>query len=269
MTLLVNEEDGQLEDQSPEEQLSEPLPDETGEDDVSGEESPYWHLLMRQMEALLLAGTEPLTEQSFVSAVGRRGRKHFENLVAALNREYIAQERAFEILKVAGGYLIYTRPEHGEMLRRFLAEKARTRLSRAALESLSVIAFRGPVTRADIDEIRGVDSGGVLRTLLDRRLIRVKGRAEVAGRPLLYETTDEFLKYFGISDISELPRHAELTRELGEWHDRTPDIFREGRNADVPDLHEEEYVDSEVKTGNGHAHLEAKDLGDSTTNLEP
>ncbi|MCC6476213.1 SMC-Scp complex subunit ScpB [bacterium] len=269
MTLAFNEENESFDEQQSEEELPQPLPDETGEDDVSGEESPYWHLLMRQLEALLLAGTEPLTEQSFVTAVGRRGKKHFENLIVALNREYVEQERAFEILKVAGGYLIYTRPEHGEMLRRFLAEKARTRLSRAALESLSVIAFRGPVTRADIDEIRGVDSGGVLRTLLDRRLIRVKGRAEVAGRPLLYETTDEFLKYFGISDISELPRHAELTRELGEWHDRTPDIFREGRNADVPDLHEDEYADGEVKSGNGHSHLEPKNLGDSTTNWEP
>lgn len=215
---------------------------------------------MSQLEALLLASTEPLTEAAFVNAVGKRAKGKLPDLVTALNLEYGAQQRSFEILPVAGGYMLFTRPEHGDLIRRFLAEKARTRLSRAALESLAVIAFRGPVTRVDIDEIRGVDSGGVLRNLLDRRLIRVKGRAELIGRPLLYEITDEFLKYFGVTSVGDLPRHAELTRELGELrsaeHEQASLELPEAEGI-LPDEQMEE-----PKSGNGHHKLTAQKLSD-------
>ena len=161
--------------------------------------------------------------------------------------------------------MLFTRPEHGDLLRRFLAEKARTKLSRAALESLAVIAFRGPVTRVDIDEIRGVDSGGVLRNLLDRRLIRVKGRAELVGRPLLYEITDEFLKYFGVTSVSDLPRHAELTRELGEL--RAAEQEQESLLLDAPEetLPEEtEDTQDTPKSGNGHHKLTTKNISEDS-----
>jgi segregation and condensation protein B len=167
-------------------------------------------------EALIFAATEPLTEAQFLIVVGKRAKGQLAELVEYLNAGYERDGRTFEILHVAQGYQFFTRTEYAHVLKKLITERSRTRLSRAALESLAVIAFRGPVTRVEIDEIRGVESGGVLRTLLDRRLILVKGRADVVGRPLLYETTNEFLRHFGIADLSELPKHHELTREWGE-----------------------------------------------------
>lgn len=243
---------------------SEAPDDEFESEDESSEDIDGAELRQRrrmsQLEALLLASTEPLTEAAFVNAVGKRAKGKLPDLVTALNLEYGAQQRSFEILPVAGGYMLFTRPEHGDLIRRFLAEKARTRLSRAALESLAVIAFRGPVTRVDIDEIRGVDSGGVLRNLLDRRLIRVKGRAELIGRPLLYEITDEFLKYFGVTSVGDLPRHAELTRELGELRSAE----HEQASLALPEAEEilpDEQL-GESKSGNGHHKLTAQKLSE-------
>lgn len=167
-------------------------------------------------EALIFAGTEPLTESQLIAALGDRAKGELAHIVAELNYEYERDGRAFEILHVAGGYQFFTKRDYSGVIRRLSAVRARTRLSRAALETLAVVAYRGPVTRAEIDEIRGVDCGGVLRTLLDRRLVNVKGRANVLGRPLLYETTPEFLKHFGLSDLSDLPRDSELLREWGQ-----------------------------------------------------
>ncbi len=246
-----------------EDELHSPDPEEfADEDEFAGEvdEDHRQRRRMSQLEALLLASTEPLTEIAFINAVGKRAKGKLPDLAAALNLEYEVQRRSFEILPVAGGYMIFTRPEHGDLLRRFLAEKARTRLSRAALETLAVISFRGPVTRSDIDEIRGVDSGGVLRNLLDRRLIRVKGRAELVGRPLLYEITDEFLKYFGVTSVSDLPRHAELTRELGELRAAED----EQETLKLPETKEilPGGTELEEKPGNGHHRLISKQLTD-------
>jgi segregation and condensation protein B len=164
-------------------------------------------------EALIFASTEPLTESQMIAALGERVKGELPRIVAELNYEYQREGRAFEILPVAGGYQFFTRRDFSGVLRRLSVARARTRLSRAALETLAVVAYRGPVTRAEIDEIRGVDCGGVLRTLLDRHLLAVKGRAQVLGRPLLYVTTPEFLKHFGLSDLSDLPCDSELLRE--------------------------------------------------------
>ncbi len=167
-------------------------------------------------EALIFSSIEPLTPQQHVAALGEKVKGKLAEIVHELNFDYERDGRAFEILPVAGGFQHYTRRDYSGVLRKLFAERARTRLSRAALETLAVVAFRGPVTRAEIDEIRGVDSGGVLRTLLDRSLVAVRGRANVLGRPLLYETTPQFLKHFGLSDLSDLPRDSELLREWGQ-----------------------------------------------------
>lgn len=167
-------------------------------------------------EALLFASLEPLTEEQFLASLGQKHRGKLAGLVQELNLDYERESRAFEILHIAKGYQYFTRPDFSGLLRRVFAERARSRVSHAALETLSVVAYRGPVTRAEIDQIRGVDSGGVLRTLLDRRLIEIQGRANVIGRPLLYQTTPEFLKHFGLSSASDLPRDSELSREWGQ-----------------------------------------------------
>jgi segregation and condensation protein B len=109
-----------------------------------------------------------------------------------------------QVVRVAGGYQLCTRPEHAEVVSRFL-QPAAQRLSRQAMETLAIIAYRQPMTQPEIDAIRGVHSGGVLKTLLDRALIREAGRKETVGRPILYATTDTFLKQFGLNDLSELP----------------------------------------------------------------
>jgi segregation and condensation protein B len=180
------------------------------------EDDPDKRFLLASTEALIFSSTEPLTESQHVAALGPGVKGRLTEFVKELNDEYERQGRGFEILSVAGGYQYFTRREYSGVLRKLFLERARARLSRAALETLAVVAFRGPVTRAEIDEIRGVDSGGVLRTLLDRHLVAVRGRAKVLGRPLLYETTPEFLKHFGLSDLSELPRDSELLREWGQ-----------------------------------------------------
>jgi segregation and condensation protein B len=175
-----------------------------------------YRALRAATEALIFSSIEPLTDGQLVAALGDRVKGKLGDFVRDLNVEYERDGRAFEILPVAGGYQFFTRRDFSGVLRKLFVERARTRLSRAALETLAVVAFRGPVTRAEIDEIRGVDSGGVLRTLLDRHLVAVRGRANVIGRPLLYETTPEFLKHFGLSDLSDLPRDSELLREWGQ-----------------------------------------------------
>ena len=196
-----------------------PLPEDTElplELEPVGLPEDNGRFLKAAAEALIFASTEPLTESQLAAALGPRVKGDLPRIVAELNYEYQRDGRAFEILPVAGGYQFFTRRDFSGLLRRLSAARARTRLSRAALETLAVVAYRGPVTRVEIDEIRGVDCGGVLRTLHDRRLVAVKGRAHVLGRPLLYETTAEFLKHFGLSDLSDLPRDSELLREWGQ-----------------------------------------------------
>jgi segregation and condensation protein B len=182
-------------------------------EDESAEDSRF---LLSATEALIFSSTEPLTATQHVAALGQAVKGKLEEFVQELNREYERDGRAFEIIAVAGGFQFFTRRDYSGVLRKLFVERARTKLSRAALETLAVVAFRGPVTRAEIDEIRGVDSGGVLRTLLDRRLVAVRGRANILGRPLLYVTTPEFLKHFGLADLSDLPRDSELLREWGQ-----------------------------------------------------
>ncbi len=112
---------------------------------------------------------------------------------------------ALEIRHVAEGYQIATKPEYSEYVRRLYRERTALRLSPAALETLAIIAYRQPVTKAEIEETRGVDCSGVLETLLEKKLIKIVSRKEVIGRPLLYGTTQEFLKYFGLTSLSDLP----------------------------------------------------------------
>jgi segregation and condensation protein B len=132
-----------------------------------------------------------------------------------LNVFYAETNRAFRIAELAGGFQMVTTPEHAETLGALHKERVPSRLSRAALETLSIIAFKQPATRAEIDAIRGVSaSDRVLRNLIERKLVRIAGRAELPGRPLLYGTTREFLAYFGLASVSDLPRTDELNALL-------------------------------------------------------
>jgi segregation and condensation protein B len=170
----------------------------------------------RLVEALLFASEAPLSAGDLARVDDGLDEEQIETIVAELKREYEAEQRAFGVYEIAGGYQILTRPEFAHVLERFDTVPTSNRLSTAALETLAIVAYRQPVGRAEIEEIRGVNAGAVLKTLLDRGLIEVVGRGEGLGRPLLYGTTRAFLEHFGFGSLAELPRSEELSVILAD-----------------------------------------------------
>jgi segregation and condensation protein B len=148
------------------------------------------------------------------SAVIESAERIIEQLVASLNEAYETTGRAFRIERVAGGLRVMTQPAFAPTLARFHKDRQQTRLSKAGVETLAIIAYRQPITRAELESIRGVSCGEVLKSLLDRRLVGIKGRAEELGRPLLYGTTKQFLDHFGLATTADLPSPEELRASL-------------------------------------------------------
>jgi segregation and condensation protein B len=177
------------------------------------------------VESLLFVAGEPLTLRRIQEALELPEPGPVREAVSALAAEYDARGGGFHLAEVAGGYQLRTRPEYRDAIRRLLGA-GHTRLSKAALETLAIVAYRQPVLRADIDHVRGVDSGGVLRALLERKLIRVLGRKEIPGRPLVYGTTRQFLEVFGLRDLNDLPTLKEITA-MGEAEDADGDAVPE------------------------------------------
>ncbi|MEN8161118.1 MAG: SMC-Scp complex subunit ScpB [Myxococcota bacterium] len=167
----------------------------------------------RIVEALVLGAPEPVSAQKLAEVVPGLKADAARALVAELGREYDEQGRAFEIWEVAGGYQLRTRAEYASYLRLLHRERP-LRLSRAALETLAVVAYRQPVTRAEIEAVRGVEVDAVVRGLLERNLVRIAGHREVPGRPMLYATTRRFLEVFGLSRIDDLPTLREMEELL-------------------------------------------------------
>jgi segregation and condensation protein B len=166
--------------------------------------------LCRIVEALLFASDSPLSAAELARVDETLDEQQVEQAVGELRLEYERDQRAFGIYEIAGGYQLLTSPEYLPYLERLDTVPLSSRLSGPALETLAIIAYRQPVGRAEIEEIRGVGAGGVLRTLQERELIEVVGRAEGLGRPLLYGTTRRFLEHFGFGSLAELPRPEEL-----------------------------------------------------------
>lgn len=158
------------------------------------------------VEAVLLASETPLSPAEIARASGDLGTADVQRAIEELRREYEEQDRAFQIYPLADGYQILTRPEFAGYLERFDSITRTNRLSRAALETLAIIAYRQPVSRLEVEEVRGVNAAGVLRNLQERGLITVVGREEGLGRPMLYGTTPRFLDHFGLSSLDDLPR---------------------------------------------------------------
>src|SRR5512134_1086872 len=165
--------------------------------------------LRSAVEALLFSSDQPLSLSLLAEALDERPERVAEALVA-LGAHYGASGSGVELREMAGGWIVTTLPEHHEWVTRMLRGKRRMRLSRAALETLAIIAYKQPVTKSEVEAIRGVDSSGTLATLLERGLVTIKGRSTVVGRPLLYGSTPDFLNYFGLKDLAELPRPEEL-----------------------------------------------------------
>uniref|UniRef100_A0A832DLN5 Segregation and condensation protein B n=1 Tax=Ignavibacterium album TaxID=591197 RepID=A0A832DLN5_9BACT len=169
------------------------------------------------IEALIFSSDEPLTNAEIIKAIkGIDGEDSdissddINSAVDSLNQEYETSGRAVKIVKIAGGYLFATREEYAKYIGYLSSEKTKRRLSQAALETLAIIAYKQPITKPELESIRGVNSDYILATLLDKKLITISGRAETIGRPLLYTTTDEFLKYFGLNSLSDLPKPREI-----------------------------------------------------------
>ena len=162
------------------------------------------------IEALLFASPEPLT-QAKVNAVFNPETPNLKNIIKDLNKQYNEEDHAFEITDIAGGFQLVSKKEFETYLRRMLKKTGRISLSVASMDCLAIIAYKQPISRYEIEAIRGVDSSGVLKTLLNKSLIKIKGRGSGPGRPLLYRTTDVFMEYFGINRLSDLPKLKEIS----------------------------------------------------------
>lgn len=162
------------------------------------------------VEALLFASPEPLTQKK-INTILNAETPNLKKVIHELNDKYIKGDHSFEIKSVAGGYQLVSKVEYEVYISRMLNRSSKIRLSKASLDSLAIIAYKQPLGRHDIDAIRGVDSSGVLKNLLTKNLIKIKGRGSGPGRPLLYKTTEKFLEYFGINRISDLPKLKEIS----------------------------------------------------------
>jgi segregation and condensation protein B len=172
------------------------------------------------VESILFVSEEPLSVDRIQQVVAEADADEIRTALQALQQEYDARQGGFHLREVAGGFQFRTRPHYNEWVKRLLAPKP-PRLSRAALETLAIIAYKQPVIRSDVEHLRGVDCGGVLRALLERNLIRVLGRKNIPGRPLIYGTTRRFLEVFDLKDLKDLPSPEEIESVAREKFDLT------------------------------------------------
>jgi len=204
------------------------------------------------VEAILFASDSPLTPGRIAQAAGLKGPGGVKRAVNALNERYEERGAAFAIEDIAGGYQMMTRPEYNDVLRRMRRARSETRLSQAALETLAIVAYRQPILRADVEAIRGVACGEVLRGLMDKQLIKIVGRAEVIGRPMLYGTTRRFLEVFGLKNLDDLPRVEELREPIQPTRAQPPEQTADvdsGERIDEADEAEETDGATEVDQG--------------------
>ena len=217
---------------------------------------------LKVVEALVLASPEPLSAARIAQIAPECTPALAKDLVADLNEQYTKQERAFEIWEVAGGYQVRTRAEYSGYLQK-LQKQRPLRLSQASLETLSIVAYKQPATRADIEQVRGVEAGAVLKGLLDRGLVKITGHKEVPGRPMLYGTTRRFLEVFGLDSLKQMPVLREL-EELAREHglasedetvaDADADVL-DGDDSDNADDHDDHDDDHDENDDGGAARL--------------
>jgi segregation and condensation protein B len=209
------------------------------------------------IESLLFVADEALGLERLKKTLPQADPQQIREAVAALQADYEARRGGFYLAEVAGGYQFRSRPEYTAWVRRLVDPKP-LRLSKPAMETLAVIAYKQPIIRADIEHLRGVDCGGVLRVLLERKLIRVLGRREMAGRPLIYATTKLFLETFDLKDLKDLPSPREI-EEFGQ-----PPL--ELRDAAGPEAEEEAAAPVEA---DGYGEAAAEDAPGPTLEPEP
>lgn len=202
------------------------------------------------IEALIFSSDDSLSPEEIIRAIKSIdgedidiSKEDVDLSVEQLNKKYEENNSAFRILRISHGYLHATIEQFAKYVGYLSSERAKRRLSQAALETLAIIAYKQPITKPELETIRGVNSDYILTTLLDKNLITIKGRAETVGRPLLYGTTDEFLKYFGLNNLSDLPKPREIDEIMQD-----EDFLEQKRKIMMVDL-EEKLEDSVRGTG--------------------
>jgi segregation and condensation protein B len=196
------------------------------------------------VEALIFASPEPITPKMLFRLLSDEPKEDVAAAIEALKADY-ENRPGLQMVEVAGGYQIVTRPELHEWLRRLFHERSSQKLTVQGLETLAVIAYKQPITALEIAEIRGVNTTGVLSTLLERHLIKIVGRKNVVGRPFLYATTKEFLIRFGLKDLHDLPKIEDMAEALG--FDPPAGLTEQSPREDVLPLTEEDYESGKVE----------------------
>ncbi|GHT05997.1 segregation and condensation protein B [Endomicrobiia bacterium] len=185
------------------------------------------------LEALLFVSERPLSLRELKELIKTdyADMDNIENILNELKEKYANLNKPYEIKFVADGWTFATKPQYSLWIKKLFREKSVLKLSPAALETLAIIAYKQPITRAEIDEIRGIESSGVIDTLLDRKLVKVAGRKEALGKPLLYDTTQDFLKHFGLAHLSELPLIEDMPKDVQQSdNEPEPELPFDGGN---------------------------------------
>ena len=215
------------------------------------------------LEAVLFVSPEPVPVARLMSILGTVSKAEVVQALGILTHDLDQDGRGIQLVQVAGGYRLVTKQEYGPWLKRMDKAKAAQKLSRSALESLAIIAYKQPLVRSEIEEIRGVETSGVLRTLCERKLVRIVGRKDVPGRPIMYGTTKFFLEHFGLQDLSQLPPLREF-KELGESEQALLPIEEESlemvETSETPSS-EEFSVTSDLAEGEAVAAFDAETNG--------
>ncbi|MBI5044092.1 MAG: SMC-Scp complex subunit ScpB [Nitrospirae bacterium] len=167
------------------------------------------------IEALIFVSGEPITLNRIRDVIEGIDKKTIERLASKLKDEFNKEDRGLQLIEIANGYQLTTRPDYASWIKKLNKIKVSTRLSKPAMETLAIIAYKQPIIKPEVEKIRGVDSGGVIKTLLERKLIKIIGRMDIVGKPMMYGTTPEFLQYFGLKDLTDLPTLKEF-QELKE-----------------------------------------------------
>jgi segregation and condensation protein B len=199
------------------------------------------------IEAMLISTEEPLSAEQMRLVFDNIDTTVVKEAIEELKREYNETQRSFEINEVAGGYQIGTKIKFAKYLRKLYSNKNSERLSKPALETLAIMAYKQPVTRLDVEEIRGVNVDGVVRSLLEKGLIKIKGRKEVIGRPFLYGTSNLFLKYFGLKTLADLPPIEQFKEVADEMMKEQQEGESDNENS-VSNIYEKPKVEEDAKT---------------------
>ena len=198
--------------------------------------------LRAALEAILFVSSDPVKADDLAESFPDEGKDAVTAQLEEIRRVLDEHAGGFMLEQTAGGWRLATRPEHDSVLKKYFAKKGENRLSIAALETLAIVAYRQPITAPEVSEIRGVNSTAVIRTLLERRMVRVSGRKNVVGSPFLYRTTKEFLVHFGLNDVRDLPRLEEFGDLIGE--NINDDLVAAIQNAEGATATGEEVLDA-------------------------